>query len=187
VLGLDREALDYQPFYCEENVWRLLRREELAGRAAWAVIVTSLAGHLIALRQKAGRGAEGFVCWDYHVFAIVDEAGERLALDLDTDLPFPCPLERYVRESFPPVPDPSAQPCFRVIAATDYAEQLATDRAHMRWPDGRYVMPPPPWPAPGAAGSNTFSSWLDFSADGPGRLLDVIEMIAFATRARTAG
>jgi protein N-terminal glutamine amidohydrolase len=180
VLSIDRRACDYQPFYCEENVWRLLRREELAGHTAWAVIVSSRAGRLVALWQKAGRRADGFVCWDYHVFAVVDEPGARLALDLDTDLTFPCPLGHYVQESFPHVRDASAQPCFRVIAATDYAAQLATDRSHMRSPDGSYIKPPPLWPAPGPARTNTFLSWLDLSADGPGELFNLDEMLAFA-------
>jgi hypothetical protein len=180
VLSIDRQALDYQPFYCEENVWRLLRREEVAGRPAWAVIVSSRAGRLVALRQKAGRRADGFVCWDYHVFAVVDEPGARLALDLDTDLPFPCPLAHYVEESFPLPRDTRAQPCFRVIAASDYGAQLATDRSHMRRSDGSYTMPPPPWPAPGTARGNTFLSWLDLSANDPGEIFNLVEMIAFA-------
>jgi hypothetical protein len=180
VLSIDRRALDYQPFYCEENVWRLLRREELAGHPAWAVIVSSRAGRLVALRQKAGRRADGFVCWDYHVFAVVDEPGARLALDLDTDLPFPCALAHYLQESFPPMRDASAQPCFRVIAAAHYLAQLATNRSHMRRPDGSYIMPPPLWTAPGVARTNTFLSWLDLSADGPGELFNFVEMLAFA-------
>ena len=178
--SIDRRACDYQPFYCEENVWRLLRRNELAGQPAWAVIASSLAGRLLALRQKAGRRADGFVCWDYHVFAVIEEAGARLALDLDTDLPFPCPLANYVEDSFPPMRETPTQPRFRVITATDYVAQLATDRSHMRRPDGGYIMPPPPWTAPGGSRSNTFLTWLDVSADGPGELYDLDGMLAFA-------
>ena len=29
------EGLEYVPFYCEENVWRLLSRPELAGLETW--------------------------------------------------------------------------------------------------------------------------------------------------------
>jgi len=181
VISIDRRSLDYQPFYCEENVWRLLGRDELAGHRAWAVIVSSRAGRLVALRQKAGRRAEGLVCWDYHVFAAVEEAsGARLALDLDSALAFPCPLDRYVEESFPPMAITSVRPRFRVIAAADYLAQLTTDRSHMRSPDGRYTMPPPPWPAPGGGRSNTFLNWLDLSTGGPGKLFDLADMLAFA-------
>jgi hypothetical protein len=181
VPNIDRRSLDYHPFYCEENVWRLLGRAELDGYRAWAVIVSSRAGRVVALRQKAGRGAAGLVCWDYHVFAVVDgSSGARLALDFDSKLPFPCPLARYLEESFPPMAGTPAQPHFRVIAAADYRAHFATDRSHMRNPDGTYLMPPPPWPAPGEGQSNTFLSWLDLSTDQPGELLDLADMLAFA-------
>ena len=189
MISIDRRSLDYQPFYCEENVWRLLRRDELAGHRAWAVIVSSRAGRLVALRQKAGRRAEGLVCWDYHVFAMVENAdGTRLALDLDSDLPFPCPLARYLADGFPPTHDerrqpgfrPIFQPIFRVIAAADYLTGLASDRSHMRKPDGVYFAPPPPWPAPGAGKNNTLMAWVDVSRDSFGALYDLAQMGAFA-------
>jgi hypothetical protein len=50
----------------------------------------------------------------------------------------------------------------------------------MRSPDGRYTMPPPPWPAPGGGRSNTFLNWLDLSTGGPGKLFDLADMLAFA-------
>jgi len=184
VLGIDWHSLwpslDYQARYCEENVWRLLARSELAGRRAWAVIVSSLSGQIVTLRQKAGRPGDGLVGWDYHVFAMVDDAdGTRLALDLDSDLPFPCPLARYLFESFPPMRHPRSRPIFRVIAAADYLAGLASDRSHMRKPDGTYLAPPPPWPAPGAGKSNTIWAWIDVSCDSAGVRYD-LEQIAQA-------
>jgi hypothetical protein len=206
VLDIDwlslRPSLDYQARYCEENVWRLLARSELAGRQAWAVIVSSPSGYVVELRQRAGRPGDGLVCWDYHVFALVDDVdGTRLVLDLDSDLPFPCPLARYLAESFPPMrlarhdpsirPDtrpifrpisrPISQPIFRVIAAADYLSGLATDRSHMREPDGSYLAPPPPWPAPGVGKNNTLRAWIDVGCDGPGVLCGLEQLGTIAT------
>ena len=181
MLSIDRLSLDYQARYCEENVWRLLARSELETRRSWAVIVSSQSGHVVALRQKAGRPGDGLVCWDYHVFAVGDDAdGTRLALDLDSALPFPCPLARYLAESFPPMRDPGRRPIFRVIAAPDYLTGLASDRSHMRKPDGAYFAPPPPWPAPGKGKSNTLMAWIDVSCSSPGDLYDLTKMGAFA-------
>ena len=119
MLSLDRLSLDYQARYCEENVWRLLARGELETRRAWAVIVSSRCGFVQALHQRAGRSGDGLVCWDYHVFAVVDEPdGPRLALDLDSDLPFPCPLARYLVESFSSKHHPRQRPLFRLIAGS---------------------------------------------------------------------
>jgi hypothetical protein len=179
----DRLALDYQARYCEENVWRLLGRADLAGRRAWAVIVSSPSGYLVALRQTAGRARDGLVCWDYHVFAIVEDLdGTRLALDLDTDLPFPCPLPLYLAATFPSLRPHHRRPLFRVMDAADYLAGLSSDRSHMRTPTGDYVAPPPPWPAPDSGKSNTLMTWIDVSVDGPGTLLDLDQMLAFAGR-----
>jgi protein N-terminal glutamine amidohydrolase len=183
VLSIDRAALDYQAFYCEENVWRLLAREEVSAHRAWAVMVASPSGHFVALHQKAGRPVDGLVCWDYHVFAIVDDLDEaRLALDLDSALPFPCPLERYLAESYPPALFRREQPRFRVIAAADYVSDLASDRLHMRSSNGNYTAPPPPWPAPGGGKSSNLMAWIDLGSRSPGTLYDLAQMRAFAGR-----
>lgn len=185
MLSIDRLTLDYQARYCEENVWRLLGRGELEGRRAWAVVVTSRSGLIAALRQRAGRPGDGLVCWDYHVFAVVDDQdGTRLALDLDSDLPFPCPLARYLDESFPRMREgrrrPTIQPIFRVMAACDYLTGLVSDRSHMLKPDGSYMAPPPPWPAPGRGESNTLTALIDVSSSPPGAFRDLAQMNAFA-------
>jgi hypothetical protein len=181
VLSIDRRSLDYQSCYCEENVWRLLARIELIACHSWAVIVSSQSGHFVALRQRAGRPVDGFVCWDYHVFSVVDDpGGGRLALDLDSDLPFPSPLERYLDESFPSMVSTPLQPQFRLVEGTEYLAGLASDRSHMRRPDGSYTAPPPPWPAPRGEGPNTIMSWIDISLSSPGVLCDLAKMRAFA-------
>jgi protein N-terminal glutamine amidohydrolase len=185
MLSLDRLTFDYQARYCEENVWRLLGRSDLSGRRGWAVIVSGLSGHVVALHQTAGRPRDGLVCWDYHVFAVVDDPeGPRLALDLDTALPFPCPLAPYLAATFP-LTLPSVRlrhqrPRFRVLEAADYLAGLSSDRSHMRTPAGDYVAPPPPWPAPGSGKSNTLMTWIDVSVDAPGSLWDLDQMLAFA-------
>jgi hypothetical protein len=182
VQRIDRSTLDYQARYCEENVWRLLARGEFASQRAWAVIVTSQSGGFVALRQRAGRPGDGLVCWDYHVFAVADDVdGTCLAFDLDSDLPLPCPLALYLAESFPPVRQPRHRPIFRVIAAAEYVAGLASDRSHMRGPDGSYVAPPPPWTAPGGGKINNLMAWIDVSSSAPGVLYDLAHMGAFAT------
>jgi len=179
--SLVRQALDYQARYCEENVWRLLAHPVLEGRRAWAVIVSSEAGHFFALRQSAGRPTDGFVCWDYHVFAVCEEPdGQRWALDLDSELPFPCLFTHYLSETFVPLRHQPSAPLFRLIPAVDYVSGLASDRAHMRNPDGSYMAPPPPWPAPGN-GKSSLRSWIDVTASAPGLLLDLESLCLFAS------
>jgi len=179
VLCFDRCSFDYQARYCEENVWRLLARGELKGRRAWAVIVASPTDFFVALRQRAGRSGDGFVCWDYHVFAVVHDPDDgRLALDLDSTLSFPCPLEAYLAETFPPLRHPYGRPIFRVMPAADYLAGLVSDRSHMRKSDGSPSAPPPPWPAPGDGKRNTLMAWIDVTAKSPGVLCDLVGMMA---------
>jgi len=172
----------YQARYCEENVWRLLAHPELEACRAWAVIVSSESHRYFALHQIAGRTGDGLVCWDYHVFAVAEETdGTRFALDLDSDLPFPCPLKRYLVETFWPLRHQQPRPLFRLMTAADYLAGLASDRSHMRKPDGSYAAPPPPWAAPGEGKPNTLMSWTDVGSNSPGGLWDLKRLCDFAT------
>ena len=184
VLKLDRAALDYAAFYCEENVWRLLARPELAEVQAWAVLVSSARREVVLLRQRAGRIGDGLIHWDYHAFAVaVDPLQGRMALDLDSDLPFPCPLARYLEDSFPRDVQRAFGPRFRVVPAADYVKGLVSDRSHMRRPDGSWLAPPPPWPAPGSdtGRPSVLMDWVDMGTRSPGTVFDRRRMESFAS------
>jgi protein N-terminal glutamine amidohydrolase len=175
--------LDYQAYYCEENVWRLLSMPEYKEAATWAVLVSNGQRKVVLLRQRAGRPLDGLIHWDYHVFAVVAHpVMGRLALDLDSDLPFPCPLARYLKETFPSDVQRSLAPRFRVMPGGEYAEGLVSDRSHMRRPDGSWMAPPPPWRAPGYGTGklSTFMEWTDMAKRSPGSVYGGARMAAFA-------
>lgn len=100
-------------------------------------------------RQKAGRDDEKLVIWDYHVFFMHSLSPARcLVYDLDTTLPFPTYFHKYVTETFRSdhaVP-PEHRRFFRVIPAETYLKEFASDRRHMRRPDGTWIKPPPSYP-----------------------------------------
>lgn len=180
---MGRADLEYQAYYCEENVWRLLARPELEQTASWAVIVSNALRDVVMLRQLSGRPLDGLVHWDYHVFAVIAEpVVGRLALDLDSELPFPCPLSRFLEDSFPAGVQRAYEPRFRVIRGDEYVAELVSDRSHMRAADGSWLAPPPPWPAPGAGSgrASDFMRWTDALARSPGALYDRARMAAFA-------
>jgi protein N-terminal glutamine amidohydrolase len=184
---IEREGLDYQAFYCEENVWKFLARAELADSVTWAVMVSNASREVILLRQRSGRPLDGLVHWDYHVFAVVaDPVAGRLAFDLDSELPFPCTLARYLDDTFPDGVQRAFAPRFRVIEGRDYVSGLVSDRSHMRRPDGSWLAPPPPWPAPGEGSgrARNLMEWADMGERGPGALYDARRMAAFALEAR---
>lgn len=192
MLALRRESFDYVPYYCEENVWRLLARPELAGLETWAVTVFPASQGIhtvdrVALcSQRAGRPRDGLVFWDYHVYAIVRDGLSDFVLDFDTSLPFATPAPRHFAATYPwavdsgsfPVErrsDPRFEPLFRVMPGRDYVDRFSSDRGHMRLPDGGWTAPPPPWPCPAGVPDKAWPLAKIRSADteGPGDLLDL--------------
>jgi protein N-terminal glutamine amidohydrolase len=180
---IERAGLDYQAFYCEENVWRLLARPEFKEVETWAVIVSNPPRDVVLLRQLSGRPVDGLVHWDYHVFAVAAEPiVGRVALDLDSELPFPCPLARYLEDTYPEGLQRAFEPRFRVMRGSDYVGDLASDRSHMRKADGSWLAPPPPWLAPGMDASRPWRlmDLIDVGRRQPGALYDIARMAAFA-------
>ena len=180
---IERTGLDYQAYFCEENVWRLLSRPEYMATASWAVIVSNVLRDVVLMRQVSGRPLDGLIHWDYHVFAVVtDPIAGRLALDFDSELPFPSPLSSYLEDTFPRDVQRAYEPRFRVIRGGEYVSCLVSDRSHMRKADGSWVSPPPPWAAPGAGSekSSDFMKWTDMLSRSPGIVYDRARMAAFA-------
>ena len=68
--------------------------------------------------------------------------------DLDSDLPFPTYFHKYVTETFrtDAILNPEYHRFFRVIPATLFLQTFASDRRHMKKPDGSWMKPPPPYP-----------------------------------------
>ncbi|TSK31442.1 Protein N-terminal glutamine amidohydrolase [Bagarius yarrelli] len=99
-------------------------------------------------RQKSSRGNEP-VIWDYHVVLLhMNPQGQSFVYDLDTALPFPCLFDVYSREAFrsDDLLKPEFRRKMRVIPAATYLKKFASDRSHMKNPNGTWRMPPPPYP-----------------------------------------
>jgi len=201
MIPMDRESFDYMPCYCEENVWRLLARPELAARETWAVAVFSPDGLVPVRCQRRGSGPEGLVRWDYHVFALAKGDDGYTILDFDTTLGFPMPARDYLEAVFTDGHGSLGQRrgdgdgnrhhskiLFRVMEGGEYCRRLASDRSHMLGPDGNWLEPPPAWPAPGGCGAGSWplAGMIAPSEDGPGRLMDLAGLESFVTEAQAA-
>ena len=99
-------------------------------------------------RQRAGRDEEKLVIWDYHVILIYKPDERCLVFDLDSDLPFPTYFHKYVTETFrtDAILNPEYHRFFRVVPAPSFLQTFASDRRHMKKPDGSWMKPPPPYP-----------------------------------------
>lgn len=160
----------YHPFYCEENIWWLCAAPPPGIEIAKVAFIASISGACPIAQQRAA-GDDGLAWWDYHCIAL-DATGR--VWDLDSRLGVPVARSDWLAMSFPfgSRLAPVLRPWFRVVSSADYRAQFASDRRHMRTPEGGWLHPPPPWPCIGV-GSN-LDQFRNLSADaGPGRLLDL--------------
>lgn len=148
-----KDECTYTSCYCEENVWKLCEYIKAHGEASleevYAVFISNERRMIPIWKQKSSDGKKP-VIWDYHVVLLHEsvERGECFLYDLDTVLPFPCPLRVYANEALRT--DQGIKRDFwrklRVIPADSFLHMFASDRSHMKETDGTWRMPPPPYP-----------------------------------------
>lgn len=142
----------YAACYCEENVFKICQslkdNSENELDKCYAVFVSNKKRVVPLWRQKAGRDEEKLVIWDYHVIFIYRPDDRTLVYDLDSELPFPTFFTRYVTETFrtDAILNPEYHRIFRVVPATTFLQNFASDRRHMRKDDGSWLKPPPAYP-----------------------------------------
>ena len=137
---------DYTPYYCEENIYKLAdkletqRSESLINDGKNFVDFISSVSKLTSIWfQKLSENDNFPVFWDYHVILVQVKQNsdlnsfETLILDFDSKLAFPIDAIEYITKSFQSdlIIVPSQQHLFRVIAASDFLNEFASDRSHM--------------------------------------------------------
>uniref|UniRef100_V9KP25 Protein N-terminal glutamine amidohydrolase n=3 Tax=Callorhinchus milii TaxID=7868 RepID=V9KP25_CALMI len=150
--ALVRGDCAYTRCYCEENVWKLCEyindHEQLSLKEFFTVFISNDQKMVPIWNQQAGHGDQP-VIWDYHVLLIHDSDGNHCNVyDLDTTLLYPCPFDTYIKEAFrsEDLITPAFRRHMRVVRADLYLKTFASDRSHMRDADGKWRMPPPPYP-----------------------------------------
>ncbi|CAA7057146.1 unnamed protein product [Microthlaspi erraticum] len=152
------EATQFQhtPYYCEENVYLLCKTlcengvADATGSDLFVVFISNEKKQVPLWHQKASTRADGIVLWDYHVICVQrkkESDAEPLVWDLDSTLPFPSPLASYVNETIQPSFQLFAeyQRYFRIVHAPLFFKHFASDRRHMKEPDGSWIAQPPPY------------------------------------------
>ncbi|XP_069477686.1 protein N-terminal glutamine amidohydrolase isoform X2 [Ambystoma mexicanum] len=133
----------------EENVWKLCEHIKDCGQDLLedfhAVFISNDQKMVPIWKQQSGRGDEPVV-WDYHVILLhVSSDGQNYIYDLDTLLPFPCPVDTYIQEAFKCDDDihPAYRRKLRAVPADVYLKTFASDRSHMKDSSGKWQKPPP--------------------------------------------
>jgi protein N-terminal glutamine amidohydrolase len=161
----------YTPLYCEENVWQLCDDPRVPGDDKQVVFISNAARRVAMWGQKAARDPHDPVVWDYHVI-LVSRSQIWRVWDLDSALGLDVSFESWCSASFEVSITPEAfRPQFRCIEADVYRTTFASDRRHMRLPDGTDASPPPAWPCIGRG--HNLDQFVDMRDEGgPGELLD---------------
>ncbi len=140
----------YQPYYCEENIWRLAQSGLIDADDASVCIVSNRWKSCAFRHQRAASHPDDILIWDYHV-VLIETSGKKVRIwDLDSRLGCPVPADSYLARTFSgrELWPQRYRPVFRLIEAREYVDKLSTDRSHMKDADGHYVQPPPQWKAP---------------------------------------
>jgi len=147
------------PCFCEENVWRLARRKlQWKAKSTWCVVFVSNASQCVPMFHQKTTQVDEPCLWDYHVLLLEqDERGHFHVLDIDSRLPYPCPLGDYLNYSFPKQVPAANAPLFRVVGASVFVEHFYSDRMHMVR-DDKWISPPPPYPCIGVTESQQGSN-----------------------------
>lgn len=169
------DAPRYCPFYCEENVWQLCVDPRVGSGPREVWVISNLQRTVALAHQRAGEPPLGLVVWDYHVvLASSSDDGWRL-WDLDTTMGLNIPADRWLQGTFLPVPEPF-RPWFRVLDAPRYRQMLASDRRHMKGPEGAWLQSPPPWPSIGEG--HNLDRFTDLATPFEGGVFDLVQLRA---------
>lgn len=179
----------YTACFCEENIWYLAKKmiasaEQNKLTKPFVAFVSNHSQTVAIWHQRSGDASNlGMVCWDYHVIFICELDGQPLVFDLDTDLPFPSRLDEYCRAAFPQqqtLPR-RLRPMFRVVPASLYLAEFASDRSHMRRA-GNWLSPPPTYPCISTTTCTmNLNEYMDMDPDlGPGLVCDLSKFICGA-------
>lgn len=142
----------YTSCYCEENVWKLC--EEIASKHGSElqychVAFISNANRTVPLwYQRSGTSENNLIVWDYHVILIYAPDDRAVVYDLESILPFPTHLWKYITETFrnDEALPPECHRRFRLVPASTYLQYFASNRHHMKRKDGTWIKPPPEHP-----------------------------------------
>ncbi|XP_039063825.1 protein N-terminal glutamine amidohydrolase [Hibiscus syriacus] len=153
--SLKASDFDHTTFYCEENVYFLCKKlcssgiADAQGSDIFVVFISNDNKQIPLWHQKASNRADGVILWDYHVICVQrkKDGDTHLVWDLDSSLPFPCPLATYVSETFRPSFQlfSEFQRFFRVVHAPLFLRHFASDRRHMKDSEGNWTAQPPPY------------------------------------------
>lgn len=165
--------------HSEENVWKLCEqikneKKEILNEH-FAVFVSNEKRQVPLWMQKSAKDPLAPVVWDYHVILLRQVEGRCLVYDLDSILPFPCPFEQYSQQAVQNDKQLKKKfhRKFRVVPAEVFLRTFASDRSHMKTPNGEWIKAPPPYsPIRTSESTMNLEEFIDMTEEGEGEVMD---------------
>ncbi|GAA96180.1 uncharacterized protein L969DRAFT_43985 [Mixia osmundae IAM 14324] len=146
----------YTPFYCEENVYKLLEAILNAdeSRAVYAIFISNQTRSVLLREQRASSSTSDdrhSVIWDYHVI-VLDVTNSFVVYDRDSLLTAetysPVDAQHYFEHTFEAHYGPRQyEPTFRLFDGTQLLKRFQSNRSHMlvdlNAPEKGYWQTPP--------------------------------------------
>jgi hypothetical protein len=164
----------YARFYCEENIWFLGQETVFAKFLKKVVFISNHPRRCVLFHQRGANSPELPITFDYHVILICDDGGWQ-AWDLDSSLSLPTPLKEYLDMTFgKQTPNPGElMPYFRIIDFEEFRSKFSSDRSHMRDSNGKWIAPPPAWPAIVMGESSNLADLIDMRRRSFGSVMNL--------------
>jgi hypothetical protein len=155
------------PCFCEENVWRLAYRKthQEPENRFFVVFISNPMKYVPMFQQLASGNVDSPCCWDYHVILLSLTIPEKkvTVCDIDSRLPYQCPLSEYLEQSFPYDDSEPFAPLFRLIPASSFLKNFSSDRMHMYDAETQTWSAPPPRYDCILSGPSNLNAHLDFT------------------------
>ena len=138
-----------QPFYCEENIWKLCQHPDFQGGEV--IFIASYGDYFPMLHQQGSQQPDLPIFWDYHVILQKEDT----IYDFNSTLGFATEASKYFSQSFVDAAllSPLQIPMLRRIPAIEFVAVFKSDRRHMKSQTG-WSAPPPEWPLISESESN---------------------------------
>ncbi|MCM8534926.1 MAG: protein N-terminal glutamine amidohydrolase [Lentisphaeraceae bacterium] len=152
----------YTPYFCEENIWQLVKTFNTNDPTKLFVLLLSNQKKTIALANQRAINEGEFIIWDYHVI-LYSESNQEI-FDFDTRLNFPENSYTYLSDTFGDqtnIPQDYQTYC-RKIPVDIYLQSFHSDRQHMLDEAGEPLKAFPSWPKIHSKMPVTLQNLIDF-------------------------
>jgi hypothetical protein len=185
---MNKGGWHYVQLYCEENVWFLGQEPRFANISKKVVFISNDRRQCTLFHQRVCSSPTAPIIFDYHAILICHDRGWQV-WDLDSALSLPAPLHEYLEMTFGQgaAVAEDLTPYFRVMDFEEFRSNFSSDRSHMRNSNGKWIAPPPAWPAIVIGESSNLFDFVDMRRKSFGSVMNLRDFRRYYANSGDAG